>query len=30
MTIWHDISAERITPDDFIAVVEISKGRKNK
>ncbi|HQC55206.1 MAG TPA: inorganic diphosphatase [Clostridia bacterium] len=30
MTIWHDISAERITPDDFIAVVEISKGSKNK
>ena len=28
--IWHDISASRITPDDFICVVEISKGSKKK
>ncbi len=28
--IWHDISAERIQADDFVAVVEISKGSKKK
>lgn len=28
--IWHDISPSRITPDDFIAVIEIAKGSKNK
>ena len=28
--IWHEISPERITPEDFIAVVEISKGSKKK
>lgn len=28
--IWHDISPGRITPDDFIAVIEIEKGSKNK
>ena len=28
--IWHDISADRITPDDFICVIEISKGSKKK
>ena len=28
--IWHDINPKRITPEDFIAVVEISKGSKNK
>lgn len=28
--IWHDISPARVTPDDFIAVIEISKGSKNK
>ncbi len=28
--IWHDISAEKITPDDFYAVIEITKGSKNK
>ena len=28
--IWHDISPKRITPDDFICVVEISKGSKKK
>ena len=30
MNIWHDISAERITPEDFIACIEISNGGKNK
>ena len=28
--IWHDINPSRITPDDFIAVIEIEKGSKNK
>ena len=28
MNIWHDISASRITPEDFIACIEISKGGK--
>ncbi len=28
--IWHDISPKRINPDDFVCVVEISKGSKNK
>lgn len=28
--IWHDISPKRIKPDDFIAVIEISKGSKKK
>lgn len=30
LNIWHDIEAKRILPDDFIAVVEISKGSKQK
>ncbi len=30
MNIWHDISADRIKKDDFIAVVEIEKGGSNK
>lgn len=30
MNIWHNISPERIRPDTFTAVVEISKGGKNK
>lgn len=28
--IWHDISPKRITPDDFMCVIEISKGSKKK
>ncbi len=28
--IWHDVRSERISPDDFIAVIEIEKGSKNK
>ena len=30
MNIWHDISGERITPNDFFAVIEIPKGSKKK
>ena len=30
MNIWHDIKEERIKKDDFISVVEITKGGKNK
>lgn len=30
MNIWHDISEERIKKDDFMGVVEISKGGSNK
>ena len=28
--IWHDIAEDRITPEDFISVIEISKGSKKK
>ena len=28
--IWHDIKPERVKPNDFIAVIEITKGSKNK
>jgi inorganic pyrophosphatase len=28
--IWHDINPDRIHPNDFVAVVEISKGSKKK
>ena len=27
---WHDVKISRVTPKDFIAVIEISKGSKNK
>lgn len=30
MNIWHDIDPKRITPDGFIAVIEIPKGSKQK
>lgn len=30
MNIWHDIAPERITKDNFVAVIEISKGGRNK
>lgn len=30
MNIWHDISPNRIRPEDFIAVIEIPKGSKKK
>lgn len=28
--IWHDVSPKRITPEDFVAVIEIPKGSKKK
>ena len=28
--IWHDLDARRVSPEDFICVVEISKGSKKK
>ncbi len=28
--IWHDMSPKRITPTDFMAVIEITKGSKKK
>ena len=28
--IWHDLHPSRVTPDDFIAVIEIEKGSKKK
>jgi inorganic pyrophosphatase len=30
MNIWHDVDANRIKIDDFLAVIEIKKGTKNK
>ena len=30
MNVWHDINPEKITPEDFLAVVEIEKGSKKK
>lgn len=30
MNIWHDIKPDRIRKDDFVAVIEISKGGRNK
>ena len=30
MNIWHDISPKRISPEDFVCVVEIPKGSKIK
>lgn len=30
MNIWHDIKENRIKKDDFISVIEITKGGKNK
>ena len=29
-SIWHSISTQRVTPTDFICVIEISKGSKSK
>ena len=28
--IWHDVSPERIKPDDFLCVIEIPKGSRKK
>lgn len=30
MNLWHDVSKKRITPENFLACIEISKGSKNK
>ena len=30
MNIWHAMNPKRINPDDFVAVIEISKGSKKK
>lgn len=30
MNIWHDMSPEAVTPERFSAVIEITKGSKNK
>ncbi len=30
MNLWHDIGQDRITPDEFVVVIEIEKGSKNK
>ena len=30
MNIWHDLSPKRVSPEDFIAVIEIAKGSKCK
>lgn len=30
MNIWHDINEDRIKKEDFVAVIEITKGGKNK
>lgn len=30
MNIWHDLSPSRVSPEQFTAVIEISKGGKNK
>lgn len=30
MNIWKDIAKERITPNDFVACIEIEQGSKNK
>lgn len=30
MNIWHRVDPKRITPDSFLACIEISKGSKNK
>lgn len=30
MNIWHDVDSERVSPEDFLAVIEIEKGSKKK
>ena len=30
MNIWHNVRPERISPEDFLAVIEIKKGSKKK
>ena len=29
-SIWHTMDTQRVKPNDFICVIEISKGSKNK
>lgn len=28
--LWHDVTPDRLKPEDFIAVIEIEKGSKSK
>lgn len=30
MNIWHDLNPERVKPEDFVCVIEISRGSKKK
>ncbi len=30
MNIWHDVDSDRVSPEDFLAVIEIEKGSKKK
>ena len=30
MNIWHDIEPDRVNENDFMCVIEIQKGGKNK
>ena len=30
MHCWHDVKPTRITPENFLSLIEISKGSKNK
>ena len=30
MNLWHDIKPARMHPEDFLAVIEIEQGSKNK
>ena len=30
MHVWHDVNPERVTRENFLAMIEISKGSKNK
>lgn len=30
MNVWHDINPKRVKADDFVAVIEVSKGSKQK
>ena len=30
MNVWHELSPKRVKPEDFVALIEIPKGSKNK
>lgn len=30
MNLWHDIRPARVTPEDFVSVIEIEQGTKSK